>query len=125
MARDTAHQGCLNLQGIEAAWQVEKLKDQEEGMLPSKSSIWREGDELPCDVGYPLFDIKHKVTDLGKVVKIAFEGVLCFSLHNNGLTAIAQEFSFEFSFSVDAAALSNSTSHLFAALKNIDVFSRD
>ena len=74
MARDTAHQRYLNLQGIEAVWQVEELEDQEEGMLPSKSLICREGDELFCDVGYPLFDIQHKVTDLGKVVKLGFEG---------------------------------------------------
>ena len=86
MARETAHQGFLNLQGIEAVRQVENLEDQEEGMLPSKSSIWREGDELLCDVGYPLFDIQHKVTDLGEVVKLGFEGVLCFALHDNGLS---------------------------------------
>ena len=125
MARDTAHQGCLNLQGIEAVRQVEELENRERGMMPSKSSVWREGDELLREVGYPLFDIQHEETELGEVVKLGFEGVLRFAMHDNGLTAIAQEFSVEFAFSVDAAALSDGTSHIFAALKNVDVRSRD
>ena len=125
MARDTVHQGCANLMGIEAVWQVEELEDREKGILPSKYSIWREGDELICDVGCPLFDIQHEETDLGKVVKLGFEGVLCFALHNNGLTAIAQEFSVKFALSVDAAALSDGTVHIFTALKNVDVRSND
>ena len=37
MAKDTADQGCLNLQGIEAVRKVEDLEEQEEGILPSKS----------------------------------------------------------------------------------------
>ena len=77
-------------------------------------------DELLHEIGYPLFNIKHKELDLGEVVKLGFEGVLCFALHDNDLTAIAQEFSVEFFLSVDAAALPNSTIHIFSALKNVD-----
>ena len=43
-AKDCAHQGCLNLQGVEAVRQVEELEQREQGMLPLKSAIWREGD---------------------------------------------------------------------------------
>ena len=39
-AKDTAHQGCLNLQGCEAVRQVEELEKREQGMMPSKSTIW-------------------------------------------------------------------------------------
>ena len=68
MAKDTAHQGCLNIQGIEAVCKVEDLVEQEEGMLPSKSSIWIEGNELLKEVGYPLFKIVHKDMNFGEVV---------------------------------------------------------
>ena len=51
MAKDAAHQGCLNLQGIEAVRHVEELEEREQGILPSKSAIWREGDELLRKVG--------------------------------------------------------------------------
>ena len=34
MAKDTAHQGCLNLQGLEAVCQVEELEKREEGLIP-------------------------------------------------------------------------------------------
>lgn len=63
MAKDTAHQGCLNLQGLEAVSQVEELENREEGMISSKSSIWRECDELLRKLGYPVFQIQRKETD--------------------------------------------------------------
>ena len=67
-AKDKAHQGCLNLQGIEAVRQVEKLDHYERGMMPSKSSIWQEGDELLKQVGYLLFKSKKIKIRFGEYV---------------------------------------------------------
>lgn len=125
MAKDTAHQGCLNLQGIEAVRRVEELEEREQGMIPSKSSVWREGDELLRKVGYPLFKIKHRDTELGEVVELDFECVFRFALETKGMTELAQRESVEMAFSVDAAELSSGTSHIFAALKLVDLRSRN
>ena len=124
-ARDTAHQGCLNLQGIEAVRPVEDLEDKERGMIPSKSAIWQEGDELLMKVGYPLFKIQHKDTDLGEVVQLDFESVTQFSLESKGMTELAQQESVEVAFSVDAGEISSGISHIFGALKLVDVRSKD
>ena len=78
MAKDTAHQGCLNLQGFEAVRHVEELEEREQAMLPSKSEIWREGDKLFRKVGYPLFDIQHRDCEFGEVVTLDFEKVVWF-----------------------------------------------
>ena len=67
-AKDTAHQGCLNLQGIEAVCQAEELEKGEEGMIHSKSAIWREGNKLLKKVGYPMFLPTDKDEELGKVL---------------------------------------------------------
>ena len=40
---DTAHQGCLNLQGIKAVQQSQELEKGEEGFIHSKLAVWREG----------------------------------------------------------------------------------
>ena len=124
-AKDTAHQGCLNLQGIEAVRQVEKLEHYERGMMPSKSAIWREGDELLKQVGYPLFKPKKIVTRLGEYVILDFEMLFRFVLRDNGLEEIAQRESVEMAFSVDAAQLSDKTSHIYGGCKNVDIRSRD
>ena len=68
MAKVIAHQGCLSLQGLEAFCQVEELEKRGEGLIPLKSSIWREGDELLRKVGYPLFKIQRKETVFGELV---------------------------------------------------------
>ena len=125
MAKDTAHQGCLNLQGIEAVRKVEELEEREEGMLPSKSSIWREGNELLTEVGYPLFKIVHKDMDLGEVVQLDFERLVRFVLEIHGLTELAQRISIELAFSIDAAALTQGTTHIFGALKVVDIRSQN
>ena len=121
MAKDTAHQGCLNLQGLEAVRQVEELEKREEGLIPLKSSIWRECDELLRKVGYPLFKMQRKETVFGELVWLEFECMICFALQNNGLNEIAQEESIEMAFSIDAAELGAGTSHIFGALKMADV----
>ena len=65
-AKDTAHQGCLNLQGIEAVRRTQELEKREEGFIASSSAIWREGDELLQKVGYPMFKPTHEDNELGK-----------------------------------------------------------
>ena len=37
--KDTAHQECLNLKGIEALWITEDLDDYERGVIVSKSVV--------------------------------------------------------------------------------------
>ena len=124
-AKDTAHQGCLNLQGCEAVRQVEELEKREQGMMPSKSAIWREGDELLREVGYELFLPEHIDSEMGELVKLNYEQVLRFAIADNGLMPIAVKESIEMGFSVDAGALTSGTSHIFAGCKNLDVRSRD
>ena len=120
-AKDTAHQGCLNLQGIEAVRQIEpNLEKGEKGLIASKSSVWREGDELLKEVAYPFFKPTHTDHELGEVFTLDFERVIRFVLSIHGLTEIAQLYSVELAFSLDAAALTQGTSHIFAAVKNID-----
>ena len=67
-AKDTAHQGCLNLQGIAAVHQIEELEEREQGMMPSKSSIWQEGDKILKNVGYSLFQPVQIENDFGEAV---------------------------------------------------------
>ena len=120
-AKDTCHQGCLNLQGIEAVRQVEDLEKYERGMLPSKSSVWREGDELLRKVGYPTFKVTHQDNlSLGEVVMLDFERVVRFVLLINGLIEIARRCSVELGFSVDAGSLTSNTSHIYGGCKNLD-----
>ena len=112
-ARDCAHQGCLNLQGIEAVRQVEELAKHEQGMLPSKSAIWREGDELLKEIAYPLFEPTHTVTELGEMVYLNLEKVFRFVLTDNGLTKIAQEEYVCMAFSANVAALTEKKQVIF------------
>ena len=63
MTKDTAHQNCINLNVLEAFFQVEELEKIEEGLITSKTSIWREVDELLHKVGYLLFKIQRKDTN--------------------------------------------------------------
>ena len=112
MAKDTAHQGCLNLQGLEVVRQVEELEKREEGLIPSKSSIWREGDELLRNVGYPLFKVQRKEAFFGEFFWLEFECVIRFALQDNGFNDIAQEESIGMAFSIDAAELSAGKSHM-------------
>ena len=70
-AKDTCHQGCLNLQGIEAVRNVENLEKYKRGLIPSKSTVWRKGNELLKEVGYPTFDVMHRDDcSFGKAVKL-------------------------------------------------------
>ena len=76
-------------------------------------------------VGYPIFDIQHKDMDLGEVVTLDFERVVRFFLETHGLTKIAQREPVELAFSLDGAALTQGTSHIFGGCKNVDVCSRN
>ena len=119
-AKDTACQRCLNLQGIKAVRCTQELEDQEEGFITSKSSVWREGDELLRKVAYLMFNPTHLDNQIGEICYLDFEKVARYVLEVHGLTRIASIFSVEIAFSIDAAALTEGTSHIFAACKNID-----
>ena len=93
-------------------------------MIHSKSAIWREGNELLKKIGYPMFLPTHKDEELGKVFMCDFEKVVRFVLAVNFLTKIAIVCAVDLGFSVDAAALTNGTSHIFAGCKNLDPRSR-
>ena len=94
-------------------------------MMPSKSAIWQEGDGLLKQLGYALFKPKKIVTRLGEYVIFNFEMVFRFVLRDNGLEDIAQHESVEMAFSVDAAQLSDKTSHIYGGCKNVNIWSRD
>ena len=64
--KDTAHQGCLNLQNIEALWKTEDLDNYESGVIVSKYVVWREGNKFLVNVGYPLFTPAHTDHELGE-----------------------------------------------------------
>ena len=51
----------------------------------SKSAIWREGDKLLCEVGYPMFKPTHKDKELGEIFSLDFEMVIRFMLEANSL----------------------------------------
>ena len=51
--------------------------------------------------------------------------VFCFVLCDNGLEEIAQRESVKMAFSIDAAQLSDKTSHIYGGYKNVDIWSRD
>ena len=123
-ARDMAHQGCLNLQGIEAVRRSQELEKGEQGFIHSKSAVWREGDELLKKVGYPMFSPTHSEYEYGKVFYLYFEGVIRFVLRDNKLLEISIRESVELAFSVDAGSLSQGTSHIFGGCKNVDPRSR-
>ena len=123
-AKDTAHQGCLNLQGLEAVRRTQELEKGEQGFIASKSAIWREGDELLRKVGYPMFKPTHEENEIGEIFTLDFEMVIRFMLETNNLTQIAKDDSIEILFTLDFAALTQGTGHIFGACRNIDTRSR-
>ena len=123
-AKDTAHQGCLNLQGIEAVRRTQELEKGEQGFIASKSAIWREGDELLRAVGYPMFKPTHEDKELGEIFSFDFEMVIRFMLEANTLTKIASLSSVEVLFTLDFAALTQGTGHIFGACRNVDTRSK-
>ena len=66
-AKDTAHQGCLNLHGIEAVSRTQDLEKGEQGFITSKSAMWLEGDELLHEVAYPMFMPTHMDDEKGEI----------------------------------------------------------
>ena len=75
-AKDTAPQGCLNLQGLGHVRCVEELEKGEQGLFASKSAIWREGNKLLKKLAIPLLVDKenyHKVLELGDTVQLHYE----------------------------------------------------
>ena len=120
-AKDTAHLGCLNLQGLNAVRSVQELEDRQQGYIASKSAIWREGDELLRKVAYPMLQPTHNDTCvLGEVVELNFEKVVRYVISIHGLTDLATTTSIELAFSLDGASLTQGTSHIFAACKSVD-----
>ena len=120
-AKDTCHQGCLNLQGIEAVRNVENLEKYKRGLIPSKSTVWRKVNELLKEVGDPTFDVTHRdECSFGEAFELGFEKVIRYTLLVNGLLEIARIFSVELGFSVDAGSLSGNTTHIFGGCKNLD-----
>ena len=117
-AKDTAHQGCLNLQGIEAVRRTQELEKGKQGFIASKSAIWREGDKLLCEVGYPMFKPTHEDKELGEIFSFDFEMVIRFMLEANTLTKNASLLSVENMFTLDFAALMHGTGHIFGACRN-------
>ena len=126
-AKDTAPQGCLNLQGLGQIRCVEELEKGERGLFASKSSIWREGDELLRKVAMPLLvdsSTYHQLHELGDTVEAIYEHVVRLLLEDNGLTDIASKYSVQIGFSMDRGSLSGMTSHIFAGAKSLDIRSK-
>ena len=126
-AKDTAPQGCLNLQGLGQVRCVEELEKGEQGLFASKSTIWREGDELLKKVAIPLLvdaATYHQIHKLGDSVQLIYERLIRFALEDNGLTNIASEFSVEFGFSLDGGSMTQLTAHIFAGAKSLDLRSK-
>ena len=126
-AKDTAPQGCLNLQGLGQVRLVEDLEKGEKGLFASKSTIWREGNELLHEVAIPMLVDKatyHQLHRLGDTVETDYEALFRFLLADNGLTDIAAETWVDIGFSMDGGSLTGMTSHIFAGAKSLDLRSR-
>ena len=123
-AKDTSPQGCLNLQGLGQIRCVEELEKGEQGLFASKSTIWREGDELLRKEAFPLLVDEqnyHQKHQLGDTVQVDYEKLIRFMLEDNGLTEIAALFSILIGFSLDGGSLTSMTSHIFAGAKSLDL----
>ena len=67
-----------------------------------------------------MFKPTHTEHELGEKNQLGLEEVVRFVLADNGILEIAIHHLVEIVFSVDAAGLTNGTTHIFAACKSVD-----
>lgn len=118
-AMDLAPKGSLNYQGLEILRGVEGLDKWEQGSLPARSTVQKQGRKM-YEVGQQIIPIKAVDCDLGEMFMFEYEPKLRLILKTFGLETVAASSSIELAITLDGAELCDNLSHLTAGVKVVD-----